>query len=142
MESVLERMKREGTSEKIASFMVKEKQPYEFKCKYAQIRVKEFAQECDNRGLNCHVSVGGLDSIVLYLFINEVCGIEVPGVSASFLEDKSIQRVHKALGIINIPPLERADGTRWTKQKVIQEFGRSEERRVGKECRSRWSPYH
>lgn len=123
MESVLERMKREGTSEKIASFMVKEKQPYEFKCKYAQIRVKEFAQECDNRGLNCHVSVGGLDSIVLYLFINEVCGIEVPGVSASFLEDKSIQRVHKALGIINIPPLERADGTRWTKQKVIQEFG-------------------
>ena len=21
-------------------------------------------------------------------------------------------------------------------------FGRSEERRVGKECRSRWSPYH
>ena len=26
-------------------------------------------------------------------------------------------------------------------QRVIQEF-RSEERRVGKECRSRWSPYH
>ena len=23
-----------------------------------------------------------------------------------------------------------------------QETGRSEERRVGKECRSRWSPYH
>ena len=23
-----------------------------------------------------------------------------------------------------------------------EEFGRSEERRVGKECRSRWSPYH
>ena len=22
------------------------------------------------------------------------------------------------------------------------QFGRSEERRVGKECRSRWSPYH
>ena len=22
------------------------------------------------------------------------------------------------------------------------EFARSEERRVGKECRSRWSPYH
>mgnify|MGYP000948015804 CR=1 FL=1 len=25
-------------------------------------------------------------------------------------------------------------------KKII--FGRSEERRVGKECRSRWSPYH
>ena len=25
---------------------------------------------------------------------------------------------------------------------VIERLGRSEERRVGKECRSRWSPYH
>ena len=24
----------------------------------------------------------------------------------------------------------------------FKDFGRSEERRVGKECRSRWSPYH
>src|SRR2546427_8229418 len=27
-------------------------------------------------------------------------------------------------------------------RKVIIDKGRSEERRVGKECRSRWSPYH
>ena len=27
-------------------------------------------------------------------------------------------------------------------KKVILYFYRSEERRVGKECRSRWSPYH
>ena len=26
--------------------------------------------------------------------------------------------------------------------KRLMEIGRSEERRVGKECRSRWSPYH
>ena len=25
---------------------------------------------------------------------------------------------------------------------MMEEGGRSEERRVGKECRSRWSPYH
>ena len=25
---------------------------------------------------------------------------------------------------------------------AVGEYGRSEERRVGKECRSRWSPYH
>ena len=25
---------------------------------------------------------------------------------------------------------------------ALQELARSEERRVGKECRSRWSPYH
>ena len=29
-----------------------------------------------------------------------------------------------------------------TTRKPILEAGRSEERRVGKECRSRWSPYH
>ena len=27
-------------------------------------------------------------------------------------------------------------------KKIIQTDDRSEERRVGKECRSRWSPYH
>ena len=27
-------------------------------------------------------------------------------------------------------------------ESVVEEMGRSEERRVGKECRSRWSPYH
>ena len=26
--------------------------------------------------------------------------------------------------------------------KAMSNLGRSEERRVGKECRSRWSPYH
>ena len=28
------------------------------------------------------------------------------------------------------------------KQAIIDSVERSEERRVGKECRSRWSPYH
>ena len=107
----------------MASFLQKEKQPYEFKRKYAQIRAEEFALECDGRGLNYHVSVGGLDSIVLYLFLHEVCHINAPGVSASTLEDKSIQRVHKALGIIRVPPLRREDGKFWTKARVIQEFG-------------------
>ena len=31
----------------------------------------------------------------------------------------------------------------WVYQDYLKEAGmRSEERRVGKECRSRWSPYH
>ena len=120
MESVQERMERLGTKEKVATFMQKEKQPYEFKRKYAQIRAEEFASECDGRGLNYHVSVGGLDSIVLYLFLHEICHINAPGVSASTLEDKSIQRVHKALGIINVPPLKREDGTYWTESHCIR----------------------
>ena len=101
----------------------RKKPPYEFKRKYAQIRAEEFRRECDKRGLNCHVSVGGLDSIILYIFLKKVCNIDVPGVSASYLEDKSIQRVHRAIGIINVPPLKREDGTYWSKPKVIQEFG-------------------
>ena len=37
----------------------------------------------------------------------------------------------------------REFGRRGCAERVAQEFGeRSEERRVGKECRSRWSPYH
>src|SRR2546430_13979178 len=32
--------------------------------------------------------------------------------------------------------------TEWLKGKTVDEAARSEERRVGKECRSRWSPYH
>jgi len=31
---------------------------------------------------------------------------------------------------------------RWTREEEWYSFHRSEERRVGKECRSRWSPYH
>ena len=31
---------------------------------------------------------------------------------------------------------------RLTQMVYMKVFGRSEERRVGKECRSRWSPYH
>ena len=104
--------------------MQKEKQPYEFKRKYAQIRAEEFANECDGPGLNYHVSVGGLDSIVLYLFLHEVCNINAPGVSASMLEDKSIQKVHKRhWEIIRVLPLKRDDGKLWTKARVIQEFG-------------------
>ena len=33
----------------------------------------------------------------------------------------------------------------WPWNEVVKKYlesGRSEERRVGKECRSRWSPYH
>ena len=30
----------------------------------------------------------------------------------------------------------------WIVPHLLGQFSRSEERRVGKECRSRWSPYH
>ena len=88
-------------AEKISAFKVKQAQDYKFKKRYAAIRVNEFIDECDRRELNYHVSVGGLDSITLYLFIKSL-GYDVPGVTVSSLEDKSIQEVHNRLGLIKL----------------------------------------
>lgn len=113
--NVIERMQANGTEKKISDFIVKQKQPYEFKVAYAATRVNEFIRECGKRDLNFHVSVGGLDSITLYLFIKSL-GYDVPAVSVSSLEDKSIQDIHKQLGIIRLKPLK-------SKVAVIKEFG-------------------
>ena len=45
------------------------------------------------------------------------------------------------MGII-ATPLETINRKKVKSVKRIAETTRSEERRVGKECRSRWSPYH
>lgn len=54
-ENCLERMKRIDGDRKIADFIVKQKQDYNFKVNYARIRALEFARECDTRGaeLSC-----------------------------------------------------------------------------------------
>lgn len=126
-ENVLERMERIDAKRRIADFMVKEKQPYDFKVRYATIRAREFVRECDKRGLNYHVSVGGLDSITLYLFLKSL-HIDAPGISVSYLEDVSIQRVHQQLGIERLKSAVRYvddEGRehRWTKPDILQEFG-------------------
>lgn len=121
-ENVLERMERIDARKKMADFQVKMRMPYDFKVKYAAIRAREFVSECEKRELNYHVSVGGLDSITLFLFLKSI-HIDAPGISASFLEDRSIQRVHEQLGIEKLHPLKREDGSFWTKEKVIREYG-------------------
>ena len=126
-ENVLERMARIDADKKIADFMVKERMPYDFKVRYATIRAREFVEECEKRDLNYHVSVGGLDSITLYLFLKSI-HIDAPGISVSHLEDRSIQKVHKALGIERIRSAVRSvddDGRihHWTKPQIIREFG-------------------
>ena len=122
MENILERMERIDGKRKISDFMVKQKMCYEFKVNYATIRAREFVNECNKRGLNYHVSVGVLDSITLFLFLKSI-GIYAPGISASYLEDTSIQKIHKQLGIQSLSPNKRPDGSVWTKAKIIQEFG-------------------
>lgn len=126
-ENCLERMKRIDGERKIADFIVKQKQDYNFKVNYARIRALEFVRECDTRGLNYHVSVGGLDSITLFLFLRSI-GIYAPGITVSYLEDKSIQRVHRALGLERLKSSvryidENGKEHRWTKPQILQEFG-------------------
>ncbi len=122
MESVIERMQRIDAKKRIADFMVKEKQDYSFKVKYAKIRAREFVDECEKRNFNYHVSVGGLDSITLFVFLRSI-GIDAPGISVSYLEDSSIQKVHKLLGIERLYSALKPDGTHWNKQEVLQTFG-------------------
>ena len=77
--------------------------PYEVKVRRAEQRAYEFIAELDRRGMSAHVSVGGLDSIALLVFLRHI-GIDVPAISVSALEDKSIQRVHRQLGVIPVVP--------------------------------------
>lgn len=123
MKNIIERMEEEKTAEKIARFRINQQLPYEQKVAYAAKRSEEFYLECQRRGLSCHVSVGGLDSITLYLFLNQYLHLGIPGISVSHLEDKSIQAVHKQLGIESLRPISRADGKPWNKAAILQEFG-------------------
>lgn len=124
--NVLERMEAIDAKKKMADFQVKQAQDYNFKKSYARIRVREFVQQCDERGYNYHVSVGGLDSITLWLFIRSL-GYDPIGISASYLEDKSIIKVHRALGIECVKPItyedEKGKKRTYTKARIIQEFG-------------------
>lgn len=96
----------------------KQRLPYSIKKMMSKDRIREFYKEATKRGYNVHVSVGGLDSIVLCYLVREMGYREdaVKFVSASTLEDASIQKVHKELGVINVKPLR-------SKVDVIQEFG-------------------
>ena len=76
---------------------------YENKIDVATARVLEWVDVCADAGKNYAVSVGGLDSIVLLLFVRKILG-ECEGISVSSLEDISIQKVHKELGVTIIKP--------------------------------------
>lgn len=52
-----------------AIFTAQQNLPYDVKVRRAELRAREFIQELDRRGMNAHVSVGGLDSIVLLMFL-------------------------------------------------------------------------
>ena len=66
----------------IKNFRVKQQWSYSKKVQHARDVALDFVEECKARGLNYHVSVGGLDSITLLLFLRDI-GIDCPAVSVS-----------------------------------------------------------
>lgn len=121
MKTVYDRMMENDSYQKTKDFIIKQKWPYPQKKAYAEKIAWEFYQHPDVAG-RCYVTVGGLDSITLFLFLRSI-GINVPAVSVSSLEDKSIQLVHKALGIRSLPPIKDENGRPYTKMRVIQQYG-------------------
>ena len=107
---------REKKQRQRLEFYAKQNLPYEVKVRRAAQRVHEFVREMDKRGCNCHVSVGGLDSITLLMFIRSLGYKDIPAISVSNVEDKSIQIIHKQLGIEVVKSYK-------TKVQVLNEVG-------------------
>ncbi len=106
---------KQKKKEQKARFTVLQRLPYEVKVRRQARRAWEFYEEILSRGKSCHVSVGGLDSITLYIWLKSI-GINIPAISVSGVEDKSIQEVHEMLGVERVKSYK-------TKVGVLNEVG-------------------
>ena len=98
------------------------------------IQMQTYLKVADNSGakeLMCIRVLGGTRR--KYANIGDVVVCSVKKATPGGVVKKG--DVVKAVIVRSAKGLRRADGT-------YIRFDRSEERRVGKECRSRWSPYH
>ena len=68
---------KEHKRQKHEEMLMKQNVPYSVKVRMSENRIRSFIQECNMRNLNYHVSVGGLDSIVLAKLIERM-GYDVP----------------------------------------------------------------
>lgn len=99
------------------TFIERQKWSYEVKVAHAKRVAREFFDEITvNRGANVHVSVGGLDSITLLMFVRKYVDRDIPGVSVSAVEDIGNQKIHKQLGVIELKPYK-------SMKEVLNEFG-------------------
>lgn len=114
MEKEFEQWKQKKKEAK-QRFTAMQNLPHDVKVRRAEMRVNEFISEMEKRGCNAHVSVGGLDSITLLLFIRRM-GIDIPAISVSGVEDKSIQEIHKSLGVERLKSYK-------TKVEVLNKLG-------------------
>ena len=70
----------------IGEFLQKQSLPYAQKVMHAKRRAWEFYDKITGEGKECHVSVGGLDSITLLVFFRSIGIDDIPAISVSVLE--------------------------------------------------------
>ena len=100
----------------------------------------------------------GLNAQGIYIGSGSLMNQAIVGGSIQFTTSDLPSQIQAALAGVDFKiigvTINRLDGAIMTRKEIrkpedlkgkrlaISRFGRSEERRVGKECRSRWSPYH
>ena len=107
MKTVYEIMAEKNAEANIQNFRMLQSLDYGQKVRHAKKVALSFQETVAQMNLNCHVSVGGLDSITLHYFLDSI-GVYVPCISCSSLEDKTVQAVHRKIA----DEMER-DFARW-----------------------------
>src|SRR3712207_8893133 len=82
------------------------------------------------------IGVTGVQTCALPIFIQAVRSRKTEGLRADIVEG------HLSSALCHLGNISYRLGTLQPFRKPVKAFDRSEERRVGKEGRSRWSPYH
>src|SRR5471030_1366430 len=84
--------------------------------------------------------------VAVYFVINFDEGAEMSLSSGDSFNEKVYEVTDEVTGVADRCMESHFEyGTKaawWRIADTLERLGRSEERRVGKECRSRWSPYH
>ena len=88
-----------------------------------------------NKGLSCYKRKKKISQELLREIFSWIFGIALSVFLAAVVVI-FLGKSTRVVGMSMEPTLENGQ------QIFIDRFLRSEERRVGKECRSRWSPYH
>lgn len=90
--------------------------PHDEKIRNATLKARSFRDMANAQGYDICVSIGGLDSLTLYYFLEHI-GVHATPVSVSALEDRSIQKIHNTIpGLVKIIPYK-------SKVQVLNELG-------------------
>ena len=73
---------------------------------------------------------------------DDVAGHSVPNPAYEIFWNKYIASYNKCVPLKKVKARNGHLNKPWLSKGLLKSINRSEERRVGKECRSRWSPYH